>query len=367
MPAELTGKQRILTALDCAVPDQVPIFELYINESSLVRIAGLLSQEEVGVEAAKDRFGEECDEILDLYCFIVTELGLDATCSSFSIGLQDLGDGTARDKFGTLYRLSEHGEGLPFDGPVKDLSDIKQLKAACSVEADDLAPVQRVMDKVGPDKAHFLAVNDPFKVMWRWRGGMENLLVDYLLDPELVHALTRAATDFNLAVIEKAGELGVDAIIVPGDLAGETTTIMSPDHYREYLKPYHRQMVEFAHQQGLKIVKHSDGNVWPILDDFVEVGFDGIHPIQPQCMDISAVKQHLDGQACIIGNIDCRNLLVSGTPQQVREAVKQTIAVAAPGGGYIISSSNSIHPGCQPENYVAMVQAAHEYGSYTDQ
>ena len=113
-----------------------------------------------------------------------------------------------------------------------------------------------------------------------------------------------------------------------------------------------------------RIVKHSDGNIWPLLDDFVEVGFDGVHPIQPQCMDIGEVKQYLAGKACVLGNIDCRDLLVSGTEQQVRRSVRETIQKAAPGGGYIITSSNSIHPGCKPENYIAMVRAAHQYGSY---
>ena len=112
------------------------------------------------------------------------------------------------------------------------------------------------------------------------------------------------------------------------------------------------------------IIKHSDGNVWPILHDLVEVGFDGIHPIQPQCMDIGEVKAYLGGSACIIGNIDCRDLLPFGTEEDVAKTVKETIEVAAPGGAYIISSSNSIHPGCKPENYIAMVRAAHEYGVY---
>jgi uroporphyrinogen decarboxylase len=117
----------------------------------------------------------------------------------------------------------------------------------------------------------------------------------------------------------------------------------------------------------MKIVKHSDGNLWPILDDFIEVGFDGIHPIQPQSMDIAEVKKHLSGKACILGNIDCRYLLPYGSTQEVESAVKETIEKVAAGGGYIISSSNSIHPGCKPENYITMVEAAHKYGLYDDQ
>ena len=88
---------------------------------------------------------------------------------------------------------------------------------------------------------------------------------------------------------------------------------MSSDHFREYIKPYHSEIVEHAYGKGVKIVKHSDGNVWPILADVVEVGFDGIRPIQPQCMDIGEVKNHLSGRAYILGNIGCRNLLVFGT------------------------------------------------------
>ncbi|MEE9420622.1 MAG: uroporphyrinogen decarboxylase family protein, partial [Desulfatiglandaceae bacterium] len=108
--------------------------------------------------------------------------------------------------------------------------------------------------------------------------------------------------------------------------------------------------------------KHSDGNVWQLLDEWMEAGFDGYHPIQPQCMDIKEVKEYVGKKMALIGNIDCRELLVMGNEEEVKKKVKETIEVAAPGGGYIISSSNSIHPGCKPENYIAMVEAVHRYG-----
>jgi uroporphyrinogen decarboxylase len=194
---------------------------------------------------------------------------------------------------------------------------------------------------------------------------MENLMVDYILNPELVHRLARVATNYDKAAIDMAKETGADVIFFPGDVAGEKTLLMSPRHFREYIKPYHREIVEHAHQKGLKIVKHSDGNMWPILDDILEVGFDGFHPVQPQCMDIAEVKRHLAGKACVIGNIDCRELLPFGTEEEVERAVIETIEKAAPGGGYIISSSNTIHPACKAENYIAVVRTAHKYGRYS--
>jgi uroporphyrinogen decarboxylase len=83
-------------------------------------------------------------------------------------------------------------------------------------------------------------------------------------------------------------------------------------------------------------------------------------------MDIEAVKRHLAGKTCVLGNIDCQDLLPSGTQREVDQAVKDTIKKAAPGGGYILTSSNSIHPGCKPENFIAMVRAAHAYGKYAE-
>ena len=93
-------------------------------------------------------------------------------------------------------------------------------------------------------------------------------------------------------------------------------------------------------------------------------GFDGFNPVEPCCMDIVETKERLRGRACVIGNIDCATLLPFGTENEVVAAVRETIRKVAPGGGYMLSSSNSVHPGCKPENAVAMFRAAREYGTY---
>jgi len=81
-------------------------------------------------------------------------------------------------------------------------------------------------------------------------------------------------------------------------------------------------------------------------------------------MDIGQAKAKYGRRICIMGNIDCTHLLPTGTTAEVEKAVRDTIAIAAPGGGYILSSSNTIHPSCKAENYVAMVRAARKYGEY---
>ena len=362
----MNSKQRILAALGNAQPDRVPIFEARIDESVMIDLGRIL-----GADLPLPRTGEGVlyseagPESLDLYCYLVNELGLDATSYQISSGLERTSDDLGRDKYGRIYRLSEHGDPMVLEGPIKEPSDIKGYDMVSKLRPEDFAKMQYLIDKVGKDRAHVLCFNDPFKESWLLRGGLENLLMDYMLHPGLVHSLARIATDFSMAVADMAAKVGVDILMMNGDLAGERSTFISPKHYRQYVKPYQREIVDYAHRKGLKIVKHTDGNAWLILDDFVEVGFDGFHPVQPQCMDLAEVKEHLAGKACVIGNIDCRDLLPLGTEEEVDEAVREAIETAAEGGGYIISSSNSIHPGCRAENYMAMIRAAHKYGAAT--
>jgi len=366
MATTMNSKERILTALRCQVPDRVPIMEIWINEPIIIKLAELLTGQEVDVEVGAETVGDESQRIVDLYCTVVEELPLDATSYIISTHREVIDGDRVRDKFGTIYKTSEHGEPFPIQGPIQSRSDLKGFDMVSKLGDDDFARARYVIEKVGHSKAHFVMIPDPFKISWRLRGGMQHLLMDYALDPPLVHDLARVATDYYIAAVDIAKQVGADIILMNGDLAGEETTLMSPDNYREYIKPYHAEIVQHVHDEGLLIVKHTDGNMWPILDDFLEVGFDGLHPIQPQCMDIGETKQYVAGKACLLGNIDCRNLLVYGTEDEVEQAVKETIAVAGPGGGYIVASSNSIHPGVKPENYIAMVNATYKYGSYAD-
>jgi uroporphyrinogen decarboxylase len=97
----------------------------------------------------------------------------------------------------------------------------------------------------------------------------------------------------------------------------------------------------------------------------VSAGPDGLNPIEPVAgMELKRVKQLVGDRVCLVGNIDCGKLLPHGTEEEVHEAVRQAILDAAPGDGYIVSSSNSIHSSCNPRNLVAMVEAVHRYGEY---
>jgi len=326
----MTGKQRILKALECGEPDRVPIFELAINESSIVELGKHFTDDVPPVKHVSKMTLEDKVKYVDLLALILKELGNDGISTMLIISKEPVGTDLAKDRYGTTYMLSEVGEPLPMEGPVQ-----------------------------GPEDLH-----KPFRTSWQLMGGMDNLLLAYIRNPDFVLDLARIATDFNKTAVEMAADKGTDVITLQGDLAFNTSTLMSPDQYRKFLKPFTAEIVGFAHQKGLKAIKHSDGNLWPILEDLVEVGFDGLHPIQPQCMDIKEVKASVGGRTAVVGNIDCSFLLPFGTEEEVERTVAETIRAAAPGGGYIMSSSNTIHPGVKAENYIAMVRAAKKYGKY---
>ena len=113
------------------------------------------------------------------------------------------------------------------------------------------------------------------------------------------------------------------------------------------------------------VIKHTDGNLWPILDLLVASGIDCLDPIDPQAgMDLGEVKAKYGHRLALKGNVDCTHLMSFGEPDDVVAATKEALRQGMPGGGYILSSSNSIHASVKPENYKAMMDTLKEYGHY---
>jgi len=360
----MNNRERFLTALKLGQPDRVPIFDLGFNEESILNVGKYFTSDLPENKSMLDCTIQELVKLFGIQVKFTRELDLDALNTVFFTGRSRI-PGTkdlARDRYGVVYKVTRHGEPFPVDGPIKDPGDLKKFKAMVPDHAD-FALLQYVR-AVLPERVVLLTLPGTFRFSWSLLGSMEKLLLYYVLNPDFCLQLARIATDFAKGVVEVAINEGAEVIILEGDLAFKTNTLMSPDQYRKFIKPFHQEICETAHRREIPIIKHTDGNIWPVLNDLLEVGFDGIHPIQPQSMDIKEVKEYLTGKACVLGNIDCTYLLPFGTEEEVIESVKETIGKAAPGGGYILSSSNSIHPGCKGENVIAMFKAAREYGTY---
>jgi uroporphyrinogen decarboxylase len=113
------------------------------------------------------------------------------------------------------------------------------------------------------------------------------------------------------------------------------------------------------------VIKHTDGDLWPIIDMIIDSGISCLDPIDPQAgMDLTEVKEKYGDRVALKGNVDCAQTLSYGTVEEVIAETKEVIRKGGPGGGFILSSSNSIHASVKPENYMAMLDTLREYGRY---
>jgi uroporphyrinogen decarboxylase len=180
-----------------------------------------------------------------------------------------------------------------------------------------------------------------------------------------VHELVEVCLSYDIPAMQRMVACGMDVVVFGDDYADKNSTLMSPRHFKQFILPGLKRCVDAAHEAGAYVVKHTDGNIMAILDMIVGTGIDALNPLEPQAgMDIARIKEQYGDRIALVGNIDCGYLLSQAPAEEVREITRYTIQVAAPGGGYCLSSSNSIHSSVKPENLMAMVETLRECGEY---
>jgi len=135
--------------------------------------------------------------------------------------------------------------------------------------------------------------------------------------------------------------------------------------YRELIFPFLKMLVDAAHKKGVFFVKHTDGNIWPIIDDLIATGIDALHSIDPSAgMSLSEVKEKYGDKVALCGNVDAASTMVYGSPEQVAEEARRCIRDAAAGGGYFLTTSNCIYRGIPPVNSITLSKTGKKYGRY---
>jgi len=185
-------------------------------------------------------------------------------------------------------------------------------------------------------------------------------------DPQGLHREAAEAVDGLLARSEKERDAGVwDGFILCSDYCFNSGPFMSPAQFSEFVTPYLARVVEGYRRQGYYVVKHTDGNIMPILDQLVQCRPHALHSLDPQGgVDIAEVKRRCGRELCLIGNVHC-GLLQTGTEDECAESARYALRHGMPGGGYIFSTSNSIYIGMPLERYELMHRIWKEEGRYT--
>jgi uroporphyrinogen decarboxylase len=200
--------------------------------------------------------------------------------------------------------------------------------------------------------------------------GMQNFLLDMVTNKPFVHALMRKITDVQKKraahFLAKTGEY-VDIVRTSDDLGTQTSLLVSPDMYRELIKPYHRDFFSVIKENSnAKILYHCCGNIFPLIEDFIEVGVDILNPVQVACksMDTKVLKDTFGDQICFCGAVDTQYVLPYGTQEEVREETKKRISDLAPGGGYFLGAVHNIQTDVSPESIMTMYRTSEAFGCY---
>jgi uroporphyrinogen decarboxylase len=160
----------------------------------------------------------------------------------------------------------------------------------------------------------------------------------------------------------------IDIIKIGDDLGMNTSLLMSPKMYRAILKPIHADYIAFIKQHTkAKVMFHTDGDILPLIPDFIEMGVDILNPIQTSAgkmSDLHTLKTQFGRDIVFCGGIDTLQILPFGTPQQVRDEVKRVISVLGEGGGYMLGAVHTVMNDVPAENVLAMVDAVEEFGYY---
>ena len=201
--------------------------------------------------------------------------------------------------------------------------------------------------------------------------GMETLLTDFAANPDFAQALIARVCDLMLTglhgLLDAAGE-HIDVIVMGDDLGTQNAPIISPRMYRTLLKPRHAALIAAVKARSqAKVFFHSDGNIYPLLGDLVDVGVDLLNPIQVSAGDMgdtARLKREFGAHLAFNGAIDTGDVLPHGTPSDVRREVRRRIADLAPGGGYVLSAVHCIQPDVPLANVMAMFDEARVAGRY---
>jgi len=202
-----------------------------------------------------------------------------------------------------------------------------------------------------------VTVTTIFEAAWALRG-LERLLMDFIEDPDLAEEVLEIPYRYHLAAAERLVRMGVDMIWLGDDVGQQTGMLMSPRHWRRFLKPRMAKLIATlkAINPRLQIAYHTDGCVYAIIPELIEIGVDVLNPVQPAAMDPVRLKREYGRDLCFWGSMDEQRTLPFGTPDDVRREVRERIATLGAGGGLILGPTHHVQLDTPLENFWAMVE-----------
>jgi len=339
---EMTGEERIVRVLQRREPDRVPHFEWAIDRK------------------VREALAPGCRTLNEF----AARMGLDAVLADPDYRRTAVGPGRWLSEWGYVMQDSAEEHGVEVESPIQTMEDFERYTPPDAHAPGRYACVEKTLKEFGGSKAVIVHLNDVFSLP-RALMGFENLLMAIAAEPALVSALVGMSVDINLQMAGELAARGVKIVYTGDDFAGDNGPLMSPAHFRQLFYPGLCRVMRGFKELGLFVIKHTDGMILPLIEMILDSGIDCLDPIDPAAgMSLAEVKEKYGARIALKGNVDCAHLMSLGTPDQVAAATREALRIGAPGGGFILSSSNSIHSSVKPENYAALLNTLRAHGAY---
>ena len=347
----MTSRQRVLAAFEHEEPDCVPSWCGASVEfwEKAKRELGL------GDEALRIRFGDDFRRLFAQYAGPELPLSDGAT-------------------YRTVFGVERHGLGYghPMTYPLGDAASLGDVEDYLWPDAAwmDVSHIRSEAEAYGGEYAILGGDWSPF-----WHDvidllGLENLYCKMYDDSELVDAVFEHVVDFyaasNQRILDAAGD-ALDILFIGNDLGSQGGPLLGPPMFERFVLPHIKRLIDIGHAYDLKVMMHCCGGFAPLIPAMIDAGLDGLHAIQPACagMDLATLKDAFGGKILFNGAIDSHHVLLSGTPESIRESTREVLQIMKPGGGYVAGASHdTILEETPVENVLAMFDAVREFGRY---
>jgi len=231
----------------------------------------------------------------------------------------------------------------------------------------DYASLDDAIARANVDGDHCLMISNGniFESTWYMRG-FEQTFMDFILNPELIHAVLERVTAFYIDHFRRILEIAdgrVDLAFTADDIGGKNGLLISLKTWETFIKPFHQQLNKAIHEFGVKVIYHSDGAVMKAVPGLIDMGIDVLQALQfsAKGMDPRVLKDNYGDRLCFEGGVSVQTTLPFGTAEQVRAETEMLVQVLGRNGGYILGPSHIIQAGTPPENIDAMFETARNY------
>jgi uroporphyrinogen decarboxylase len=371
--ASMTSRQRVLAALSHREVDRVPIDLGGTHNSTMCTRAYENFKAFLGVEAPTVELNKSF-EIVRMDEAVLRRLPVDTRAVFIRPPARSrtrwLDDRTYIDEWGITFHQPENWP--QFDMVAHPLAEATpaDLERYPWPDVEDEGRYAGLRDEAralheGTTFAICAAALDTtiFDKCWQLRG-MEQFLADLLLNPTFAQALMERVAQIQYRrhelFLEQVGPY-IDVLMISDDMGTQAGPLIRPALYRKMVKPFHRRYVELIRSKtDAKILMHACGSVVDLIEDYIEIGVDALNPMQVAAAGMSPqnLKSRFGGRMAFWGGIDTQWLLPKGRPDDVRQAVRETLRIMRRDGDYVLGAVHNVQDDVPPENVWAMLDEA---------